>query len=194
MRRPQPLKTNYYAKKRAAQFSAELEEKFPSIRLAVELVPAPCWGRNLRSRVQPNTWDLIRSYTLQRAKGKCQICEAKISRAENAWEFRAECHEIWRYEDLTLKQVLSDVLALCSLCHEVKHIGLAGMNDRLTIAKKRLCKLNNWSNEIMEEYLAICWKIWRYRSRNHWTRDLNWVVEKGFPYKPRKPTARAKGV
>jgi len=108
-----------------------------------------------------------------------------MGRSEKIAPFRAECHEVWRYDDLTLTQVLTDVLALCSLCHEVKHIGLAGVNNRHKIAKVRLCRLNRWTNQQSEEYLVLSWKIWRYRSRNQWRRDLLWLVEKGFPYKPR---------
>ena len=172
-------KVNHRAKTLAFRLTEALSKHFPAVRLTVELVPKPCWKRNLRSSVRPALWELIRSRTLPQTGSRCAVCGTPGDAS------RIECHEVWAYDDRTLVQSLADIVALCSPCHEVKHIGRAGLTGRGHIAKARLQELNQWTAARTEEYLALVWKIWRYRSRNLWHQNFLWLTDNGFRYKPR---------
>lgn len=180
---PTPRRVNYKARKHAAEAQADLQRSFPAPRLSVELVPVPCWGRNLRSRVSFPLWESVRQWCLASSHGKCLVCGASGSRA------RIECHEVWDYQDTVLVQRLAAVVPLCSLCHEAKHSGLANVRGRARFTERRLRHLNEWSEEQLDQYLALTYHLWALRSKNNWRRDYWWLADNGFPYRPRTPRA-----
>ncbi len=105
--------------------------------LTVELVPRTCWFTNVRSEVSPADWNKLRRETVERAGKRCEICAAGG---------RLECHEMWEYDDERRIQRLSGLVALCHRCHEVKHLGLAGVRGRGKQAMEHLARVNGWSN------------------------------------------------
>jgi hypothetical protein len=139
--------------------------------LTVELVPKTCWFSNVRDHVPKKTWDILRRHTYQKANHRCEICGGRGSR----WP--VECHEIWHYDDQNKVQKLIDLIALCPACHEVKHIGLAGLRGREREAKKQLAQVNGWTEEQTEDYLEQVWKIWRDRSQHQWKLNLSWLEQ-----------------
>jgi hypothetical protein len=139
--------------------------------LTVELVPKTCWFSNVRDHVPKKTWDVLRRPTYQKANNRCEICGGRGSR----WP--VECHEIWHYDDQNKVQKLIDLIALCPACHEVKHIGLAGLRGREREAKKQLAQVNGWTEEQTEDYLEQVWKIWRDRSQHQWKLNLSWLEQ-----------------
>ena len=86
------------------------------LRLTIELVPATCWQANLRDVLAPSAWDALRRRVYASFGHRCAICGASG---------RLHCHEVWRYDDTAHTQTLDGLLALCELCHHVKHIGHA---------------------------------------------------------------------
>jgi hypothetical protein len=146
--------------------------KFEEARLTIELVPKTCWFSNLRNRVAPKTWDKLRRETAQQAQQHCKICGGQGPR----WP--VECHEIWYYDDERYIQHLVGLTALCPACHEVKHIGLAGIRGRAVIAKQHLATVNGWSNELAEIYIEYAFLIWQERSKYTWQLDLTWAHQR----------------
>jgi 5-methylcytosine-specific restriction endonuclease McrA len=139
--------------------------------LTVELVPKTCWFSNVRDHVPKKTWDVLRRHTYQKANNRCEIC------GERGSKWPVECHEIWHYDDENKVQKLIGLIALCPACHEVKHIGLAGLRGREQEAKKQFAQVNGCTEEQTEDYLEQVWKIWRDRSQHQWELDLSWLEQ-----------------
>ncbi len=64
------------------------------------------------------------------------------------------------------------LIALCPDCHEVKHMGLAGMRGRDKNAAAHLARVNQWTPVQTDEYLRQVWEVWAERSRHQWKLDL----------------------
>lgn len=125
-------------------------------------------------------WDDLRRQTYRQARHLCQICGGRGER----WP--VECHEIWDYNDQGRVQKLIGLIALCPSCHEVKHIGLAGVKGRGEIAKAHLARVNRWTPEQADEYLESVWEIWAKRSRHHWKLDLTFLEQLGVQVEPKR--------
>lgn len=138
------------------------------LRLIIELVPETCWFTNVRSNVSRQTWDKIRKQAYQDADYKCQVCEARG---------RLECHEVWHYDDANKMQILKGFVALCSACHEVKHIGLAGVRGRRKQAEKHLATVNEWTARQVSDYIADAFSAWRRRSSYDWQLDISLIKD-----------------
>lgn len=74
-------------------------------------------------------------------------------------------------------QKLTGLTALCPSCHQVKHIGLAEIRGQAEAAKKHLAKVNCWTTQQTETYLAEVWQIWGERSQHSWKLDLSWLEQ-----------------
>lgn len=135
--------------------------------LKMELVPKTCWYSNVRSNVSKDEWDRIRKEFYTNAGHKCEICDGRGTRHP------VELHEVWDYDDDALVQTLENMIALCPACHEVKHMGLAGINGRDDIAKSWLQYVNEWSDEETETHIEECWRLWEERSNFDWTLDIS---------------------
>ncbi|MBV9958377.1 MAG: HNH endonuclease [Acidobacteria bacterium] len=137
--------------------------------LTIELVPKTCWYTNVRSHVSKEEWDRLRRIVYRAAGNVCEICGGRGKR----WPL--ECHEVWRYDDERYVQKLERLIALCPQCHEVKHIGLAGVRGRQSEALKHLARVNGWSEEDARLYLEVCFEQWSRRSRHEWTLDISYL-------------------
>ena len=137
--------------------------------LTVELVPSTCWFSNVRDHVSKATWDKLRKATYTQANYHCEVCGGR------GHKHPVECHEIWHYDDQNYIQTLEGLTALCPSCHQVKHIGLAGLRGRGEEAEAHLAKVNSWSSAQTEAYLATVWETWHQRSRHDWQLNLDWL-------------------
>ena len=142
--------------------------------LTIELVPKTAWYKNVRSNVTKEEWEKLKKITFSRAGYRCEICDGRGSR----WP--VECHEIFVYDDEHHIQKLERLMALCPTCHEVKHIGLAGLRGRESSAKAHLAKVNNWSIEDAEIYIEGCFELWHRRSCHEWKLDLSYLGQFGI--------------
>lgn len=111
-------------------------------------------------------WDKIRRKCYAAAGYKCEICGGKGSKHP------VECHEIWDFGDG--KITLTGLIALCPSCHEVKHIGLAGIRGRGEIALRHFMKVNGVSLAVAERYVRDAFALYHERSKRE---DWQLVVE-----------------
>ena len=139
------------------------------MKLTAELVPKTAWNQSLSELLPRKVWDGIRENIIRDRGKKCQIC--------NETERKMSLHEIWNYDDVTHVQKLSGFILLCSLCHNVKHIGLAGIlakQGRLDLNRviKHFCTVNGCSEKEFNEHVKDAFTIWRERSKHQWTQDF----------------------
>lgn len=138
-----------------------------SPRLTIELVPRTCWFTNVRDRVSRCDWDRIRSNVYRSAGYRCEVCNGRGSRHP------VECHEVWEYDESARVQRLLRMIALCPACHEVKHIGLAGIKGRGDLAREHLATVNGWTSAEASRYVDEAFAIWRLRSGQTWKLDIS---------------------
>jgi len=136
-------------------------------RLTIELVPQTCWFSNVRDQVSPQDWDRIRRQVYENAGRRCEVCGGRGSRHP------VECHEVWEYDEAAGAQRLVRMIALCPACHEVKHIGLAGIRGRAELAREHLAQVNGWSSDVAERYIQEAFATWRSRSARAWSLDIS---------------------
>ena len=131
------------------------------LRLTAELVPSSTWYRNLRTAVPKATWDRIRRDAYRAYGHRCGICGAKG---------RLNCHEIWEYDDETRVQRLSGFVALCDLCHHVKHlVHAAGLASEGKLDYERVIahfmRVNGCDRCTFEEHQERAMEAYRRRVR-----------------------------
>lgn len=142
------------------------EKLSPRGLLTVELVPRTSWYVNVRSHVSAAEWERLKKLTFGRAGYRCEVCGGR------GRKWPVECHEVFSYDDARRVQKLERLVALCPGCHEVKHIGLAGVRGRRREAVAHLARVNGWTRDDAELYLEACFETWHRRSNHEWTLDL----------------------
>jgi hypothetical protein len=152
----------------------------PAARLTVELVPKTSWYNNVRALVDEPGWDRIRRHVYRQAGFRCEICGGKGP------EHPVECHEVWHYDDRTRVQLLVRMIALCPACHQVKHLGFANTRGKGGQARAHLARVNGWTLEQADAYIAEVFQVWAQRSGGPWTLDLEGLR----PYLPASDHAR----
>jgi hypothetical protein len=136
-------------------------------RLTVELVPKPCWWSNVRSIVDPPVWDQLRRKVYRQCGWRCEICGGRGP------EHPVEAHEVWAYDDEQHVQRLVRLTGLCPPCHEVKHIGLAGVRGHGERAQRHLAAVNGWTEQQTDAYLLGVFDRWYERNRHIWRLELD---------------------
>jgi hypothetical protein len=142
-------------------------------RLTIELVPKTCWFSNVHRQVSRQDWDRLRSQVYERAGRHCEVCGGRGSRHP------VECHEIWEYDEASSVQRLLGMVALCPPCHEVKHIGLAGLKGRGNVAREHLAEVNGWTSGVAAQYVEEAFAVWRQRSSRTWSLDVSALAAYG---------------
>jgi hypothetical protein len=87
---------------------------------------------------------------------------------------------VWEYDEDAGVQRLIRMIALCPVCHEVKHIGLAGVRGRADLAREHLALVNSWSSEVAERYIQEAFATWRSRSARSWSLDISSLAAYGI--------------
>ena len=134
--------------------------------LAVELVPSPVWGSNLRT-LAPKAWPRLRQLTRERSDG-CAYCDGPA----------AQCHEGWAYDEHDERfgtQRLTALLMVCEDCHRVVHLGRTGKVEGakgISKAKAHLAAVNGWTADEVERHVADAQSTWTRRSAMGWGLDL----------------------
>src|SRR5437660_11487101 len=67
------------------------------------------------SKQRGNQWKRMSKRERARYDHRCAVCGVAPGKG------RLHCHEAWEYDDATCVQKLSGFIALCDLCHRVKH-------------------------------------------------------------------------
>jgi hypothetical protein len=139
------------------------------MRLTAELVPRTVWQSSLAKLLPRSIWIDIKNEIIDEHGKKCQMC--------GETEGTMSLHEIWNYDDANHVQKLEGFILLCSMCHHVKHIGLAGIlasQGKLDYDEvvKHFCKVNECSAKEFEEHMDHAFRIWRERSQHQWKQDF----------------------
>jgi len=145
-----------------------MKEKSSDLKLKIELVPTSSWYDNLRKYTAKKDWDKIRKKAYASQGYRCGICGARG---------RMNCHEIWEYDDKRHIQKLTGFIALCNMCHHVKHIGLAGIlasRGKLDYEKviEHFIKVNDCDRGDFEKHREEAFVLWKKRSLSDWLVDL----------------------
>lgn len=156
------------------------------IKLTIELIPKTCHFSNVRTTVKPKEWDKIRFISYEKAGNVCEIC--KGNGKSQGFKHNVECHEIWEYDDENLIQTLIGLIALCPICHQVKHIGRAMAMGKEKICYAQLAKVNNWTPDQIAEHIEESFLIYNQRSQYVWTLDISLLNEE--PYDLKIPTIK----
>jgi hypothetical protein len=144
------------------------KRKSKELKLKIELVPETSWYSNLRKHIDRNDWDKIRHKVYADYGYRCGICGDEV---------RLNCHEIWEYDDKKHIQKLVGFIALCDLCHHVKHIGLAGIlaeRGQLNYNEviEHFTQVNNCTWDTFVKHRKKAFEQWRERSNHQWQIDL----------------------
>ena len=144
--------------------------------LLSEIVPRNCASKNLRSILRKVVgWGRITRDAKERSGERCEICgECGL---EQGSRHTVEAHEIWEYDDQNRIQRLVAVQALCPNCHRVKHIGRWMKRPKhRQVLFDHMKKINEWSEEKLEEYLREVFLLYEMRSIGpSWVLDLSWL-------------------
>jgi len=136
----------------------------PRLLLEIELVPSSSWYENLRKKISKEKWDRLRRKVYAKYGHRCGICGA---------DGRANCHELWSFDEGKRIQKLEGFISLCDVCHNVKHIGLAGImasEGKLDYEEvvRHFMKVNGCSRQLFEMHRKKAFEIWKKRSKRHW--------------------------
>jgi len=134
------------------------------MKLTIELVPETSWYSNMRKVMTKEDWDILRKQVYKKYNWRCGVCD-DIG--------MMNCHEIWEYDDVAHIQYLRGFIALCTMCHHCKHIGLAGIladQGRLdyTEIENHFCKVNKCTHAQMDEEVREAFELWDRRSNHTW--------------------------
>ncbi len=145
-----------------------MKPKSRKLKLRIELVPSTSWYNNLRTVLSQHDWDKIRKKAYVNYGHRCGICRNRG---------KLNCHEIWDYDDNNYIQKLVGFITLCTLCHHIKHIGLAQIlasEGKLEYKEiiKHFMKVNNCDDKAFKEHKESAFNDWEKRSKHQWTLDL----------------------
>lgn len=154
------------------------------MRLKLELIPTPLWGKNLRTILKPYEWRAIRLDYLSRARNTCEICGAKIG---DEGVTKLFCHEHWEYDDNLHVQKLAGLVITCFMCNCVNHSGMANlgiMEGTLRLTEEDLMthflKVNNCTEEDYGQHVIKAIAEHGKRGSKKWTQDIS-LLEKLYP-------------
>ena len=147
------------------------------MKLTIELIPSTAHYTNVRSNVVSRVWNRIRKKCYKLADNRCEIC-GDIGTNQGR-KHKVECHEIWKYDLSTSIQKLTGFIALCPLCHQVKHFGrtqLLGVfyEER---AIRHLSKINNISRSEVLDHILQEFNRFQERSKIEWHTDIAYIHE-----------------
>lgn len=137
------------------------------MKIKFEMIPENMWYCNLRKILKPKHWDIVRKDAYERYENKCACCGRKVKRLEG--------HELWDFNEETQTQKLTDVIALCKLCHLTIHIGQAGLLGKLEDCFNNYCRLNKCTKQECIDDYNNAFKIWEERNKIPWKLDITWI-------------------
>jgi hypothetical protein len=140
------------------------------------LVPATAWWKNVRSHVSRADWEKCKAYARAKTNGKCIICHS-TGRIQG-YRYDVEAHEIWAYDDDNQVQTLVDIIPLCPLCHQCKHLGRTrAVSDPEHWARiiAHFMNTNGWTGYRTEKYIEKVFQIWELRSQLDWELDVSFL-------------------
>jgi len=138
------------------------------LKLSIELVPRPLWGRDLAKLMPRKEWDRLRNQVYEQYNHRCGICGAGG---------KMICHEMWHYDDVNYIQRLRGFIAICDLCNLCKHLGRSinlSRQGKLDIeaVTRHFCSVNGISRTAFFTMVTEIFHQWRERNEHEWTQDF----------------------
>lgn len=115
-----------------------MESLVGNLKLTIEWLPSIAHGVNVRKIISQSRWKKIRERVLADYQHQCGICAAT--------EEKMHCHEVWAFDLDNNRQQLKGLMPLCFMCHQIKHIGLAGT----LISQGKLSK-----DDMIQHFMAV---------------------------------------
>jgi hypothetical protein len=150
---------------------------FGGRRLFVDLVPASCWFRNVRSDIRESHWRGLSKFVITRAGGKCEVCGDAEDRAAGKF---LDAHERWQYDYKTKTQKLIRIVCLCKPCHLYTHMGYAASQGREEEAIAHKLKVSGMTRQQVNEEINAAFTLWEKRNWHNWRLDLSILSDSGF--------------
>jgi len=120
----------------------------------------------MRSEFPRSVWDRIRKEQYASQGHQCGVCKTAG---------RLSCHEIWEFDDDNRIQKLKGFIALCDLCHAVKHLGrtavLEGIVERKAV-EEHFMRVNECDLQTFVKHGEDAMTQWVERSKHEWSIDL----------------------
>lgn len=136
-----------------------------------DLIPRSSWGSSLANLLTKKSWDILRHQVFEENGHRCEICGAGGV---------LDCHESWEYHEPLIKnacgvQRLVKLMSLCKKCHDVHHLGLMTVQNRLESGLHHLKLINRWSEHEVQQYYDFVSARYAKRSQSNWALDLSLV-------------------
>jgi len=146
------------------------------LRLKIELIPRPLWGRNLRLSDRPQ-WRVLRKKLAGDSEPGCAICGKP--------EGQLQGHEEWEYIERKKSGIarLRGVNLVCQDCHSIHHIG---RTQRLLLGQGETGRIE-WTR-LIAHFLRVnqcdgaAWAQHSRQAKADWERRskiINWTVDFG---------------
>merc|ERR1712137_1543043 len=132
---------------------------------------------NVRSCVEEVAWDGLRHHIYERVGHCCECCGVDCRSTEGR---RLEAHERWRFTSNPRRQTLMRLVALCNLCHEATHMGLAELNERGEAARAHLRSVTGMSEQQCNRHVQEAFDVWEHCSQHQWALDLSLMSRSGI--------------
>ena len=124
--------------------------------LTINMLPKGAWSNDFSKTLPKKDWDKLRNFALKKAKGKCEICGFETN--------YLDVHEEWEFNINKKKQTLKDIVAICSMCHGVKHFKNSVRLGYGEEAQRHFMKVNNCSEMEFASHLNKA--LLEYNERN----------------------------
>jgi hypothetical protein len=152
------------------------------LRLKMELIPQPLWGRNLRTKLGKKGWSSLRNaLAARRKKQGCAICGSLAP---------LQGHEVWDYVETktTGTATLRGIRFICQDCSSIHHFGRFQrlLAERVITLKEyervigHALRVNDCDMATWEQHGHETLEAWERRSKLRWTIDYG-PFEKAVP-------------
>jgi hypothetical protein len=139
------------------------------MKLRVQLVPRPLWGRKLREALGKARWDKLRHKLIETNGAHCEICGSTE---------RLHGHEVWAYRTKNCPPtvVLLKVQIICVDCHAIRHFARttrlfqAGVisPEQYGALRKHFRKVNGCRQHQFDKHFLDALRTWARRSKKRW--------------------------
>lgn len=182
----------------SSQFTAMSEEEVDDLRLVtglkelkgedrsfggnglfVDLIPASCFFKNVRSDIKESHWRVLSKLVRSRAGGRCEICGSLEDPATGQY---LDAHERWHYDDATKVQKLMRIVSLCKPCHLYTHMGYASLQGKAEEAIAHKMKISGMSRAEVDREIEAAFKLWEQRNKSEWVLDLGVLEGSGIKF------------
>jgi len=122
--------------------------------------------------LQGSELDRVRLAALTEAAARCAFCGHQPADLSSL-----RIRSRWRFDDRTLTQRLTAVVALCSHCDDARRLLEASdpRDESARLAVAHLAQVNRWSAEAAIAYALAVQDINLSRAQHEWSLDVHWL-------------------